>query len=77
MQITRQDPKFPVKQFPWTGRLSVVGSAELRGLDTTEQVFANRIGVTHNYFTAMEHGKVQIEAEILLRISENYGKSVE
>jgi predicted transcriptional regulator len=50
---------------------------ELRGFDTTQQVFADRIGVSQNYLSAMEHGKVQIGAEILLRISEQYEKSVE
>lgn len=50
---------------------------ELRGFDTTQQVFAQGIGVSQNYLSAMEHGKVQIGAEILLTISEQYGKSLE
>jgi transcriptional regulator with XRE-family HTH domain len=50
---------------------------ELRGFDATQQVFAAGIGVSQNYLSAMEHGKVQIGAEILLTISRRYGKSLE
>jgi len=50
---------------------------ELRGFEMTQQVFADRIGVSQNYLSAMEHGKVQIGAEILLRISVEFGKSIE
>jgi transcriptional regulator with XRE-family HTH domain len=50
---------------------------ELRGFDMTQQVFANHIGVSQNYLSAMEHGKVEIGAEILLRISVQSGKSLE
>jgi len=31
--------------------------------------FAERIGISQNYLSTMEHGKVEIGAEILLRIS--------
>jgi transcriptional regulator with XRE-family HTH domain len=50
---------------------------ELRGFDMTQQVFAHRIQVSQNYLSAMEHGKVEIGAEILLRISVESGKSLE
>lgn len=50
---------------------------ELRGFEMTQQLFADGIGVSQNYLSAMEHGKVQIGAEILLRISTEYGKSLE
>jgi transcriptional regulator with XRE-family HTH domain len=50
---------------------------ELRGFDMTQQVFANHIEVSQNYLSAMEHGKVEIGAEILLRISVQSGKSLE
>ncbi len=43
----------------------------------TQQVFARRIQVSQNYLSAMEHGKVEIGAEILLRISVESGKSLE
>jgi transcriptional regulator with XRE-family HTH domain len=50
---------------------------ELRGFDMTQEEFARRIGVSQNYLSTMEHGKVQIGAEILLRISQEFGKSIE
>jgi transcriptional regulator with XRE-family HTH domain len=43
----------------------------------TQEDFARRIGVSQNYLSTMEHGNVQIGAEILLRIGEEFGKSVE
>ena len=36
-----------------------------------------RTGINQNHVSVTEHRKLQIGAEILLRISENYGKSVE
>jgi transcriptional regulator with XRE-family HTH domain len=50
---------------------------ELRGFDMTQKEFAWRIGVSQNYLSTMEHGKVQIGAEILLGISQEFGKSIE
>jgi DNA-binding XRE family transcriptional regulator len=50
---------------------------ELRGFDLTQAEFAQRIGVSQNYLSTMEHGKVQIGAEILLRISQEFEKSIE
>jgi transcriptional regulator with XRE-family HTH domain len=50
---------------------------ELRGFDLTQVEFANRIGISQNYLSAMERGKVQVGAEILLRIGREFGKSVE
>ena len=50
---------------------------ELRGFDLTQEEFARRIGVSQNYLSTMEHGKVQIGAEILLRVSQEFGKSIE
>jgi transcriptional regulator with XRE-family HTH domain len=50
---------------------------ELRGFDMTQEEFAWRIGVSQNYLSTMEHGKVQIGAEILLNISQEFGKSIE
>ena len=50
---------------------------ELRGFDMTQEEFARRIGVSQNYLSTMEHGKVQIGAEILLRISQEFRKSIE
>ncbi len=43
----------------------------------TQVEFASRIGISQNYLSAMERGKVQIGAEILLRISQEFEKSIE
>ena len=50
---------------------------ELRGFDMTQHEFARRVGVSQNYLSTMEHGKVEIGAEILLRIGREFGKSIE
>jgi len=43
----------------------------------TQEEFARRVEVSQNYLSTMEHGKVEIGAEILLRISREFGKSLE
>jgi DNA-binding XRE family transcriptional regulator len=50
---------------------------EMRGFDMTQEEFAERIGISQNYLSTMERGKVEIGAEILLRISQEFAKSVE
>lgn len=50
---------------------------ELRGLDTSQVDFAMAIGISQNYLSVMENGKVEIGAAILLRLGRQYGKSVE
>jgi len=50
---------------------------ETRGLDMTRQEFAERIGTSPNYLSTMERGKLEIGAEILLRIGREFAKSVE
>ena len=50
---------------------------EIRGFDMTQEEFAERIGISQNYLSTMERGKVEIGAEILLRISREFVKSVE
>jgi transcriptional regulator with XRE-family HTH domain len=50
---------------------------ELRGFDLTQQEFARRIGVSQNHLSTMERGKVEIGAEILLRIGLVFDKSLE
>ncbi len=49
----------------------------LRGFDMTQGEFAGRIGGSQNYLSTMEHGKVEIGAVILLRISREFGKPLE
>ena len=50
---------------------------EMRGFDMTQEEFAERIGISQNYLSTFERGKVAIGAEILLRISQEFAKSVE
>ena len=50
---------------------------ELRGFDVTQQEFARRIGVSQNHLSMMERGKVEIGAEILLRIGLEFSKNLE
>ena len=50
---------------------------ELRGFDVTQQEFAHRIDVSQNHLSTMERGKVEIGAEILLRIGLEFDKSLE
>lgn len=50
---------------------------ELRGFDITQREFSGRIGVSQGYLSAIERGEKQIGAEIVLRISREFGKSLE
>lgn len=50
---------------------------ELRGFDTTQEELAARLGVSQGYLSSMERGEKEIGAEILLRITREFGKSME
>jgi transcriptional regulator with XRE-family HTH domain len=50
---------------------------ELRGFQMTQKEFAKRIGVSQGHFSYIERGEKEIGAEILLRISREFGKSIE
>jgi transcriptional regulator with XRE-family HTH domain len=50
---------------------------ELRGLYMTQKELAKRIGVSQGHLSYMERGEKEIGAEILLRISREFGKSLE
>ena len=50
---------------------------ELRGFDMTQEEFAQRIGISQNYLSTIERGNVQIGSEILLKMSCEFGKSME
>jgi transcriptional regulator with XRE-family HTH domain len=50
---------------------------ELRGLYMTQEELARRVGVSQGHLSHMEHGEKEIGAEILLRISREFGKSLE
>jgi len=50
---------------------------ELRGLYMTQKELARRIGVSQGHLSYMERGEKEVGAEILLRISREFGKSLE
>jgi transcriptional regulator with XRE-family HTH domain len=50
---------------------------ELRGFDTTQAEFSRRIGVSQSYLSAVERGRNEIGAEVLLAISREFGRSIE
>ena len=50
---------------------------ELRGFDINQEDFARRIGVSQGYLSSMERGEKEIGAQILLRISREFGKPLE
>jgi transcriptional regulator with XRE-family HTH domain len=50
---------------------------ELRGFQMTQKEFAERIDVSQGHFSYIERGEKEIGAEILLRISREFGKSIE
>jgi transcriptional regulator with XRE-family HTH domain len=50
---------------------------QLRGFDMTQEELAARIGVSQGHLSYMERGEKEIGAEILLRISRQFGKSLE
>jgi len=50
---------------------------ELRGFDMTQEELALRVGISQNYLSTMERGNVQIGSEILLKMSREFGKSME
>jgi len=49
----------------------------LRGFDLTQADFAGRIGVSQSYLSAVEHGRNEVGAEVLLAISREFDKSLE
>jgi transcriptional regulator with XRE-family HTH domain len=50
---------------------------ELRGFDTTQDEFAQRIGISQSYLSTVEHGQVEAGAEVLLAISREFEKTLE
>ena len=50
---------------------------ELRGFDMTQQEFADRIGISQAYLSNVERGRVEVGAEILLRIAREFGRTME
>ncbi len=50
---------------------------ELRGFDTTQADFARQLGISQGQLSRYEKGKSEIGAEVLLRISQRFGKTIE
>lgn len=50
---------------------------ELRGFDRTQADFADRIGVSQGYLSALENGEKEPGAAVLLAIRKEFGKSVD
>ena len=50
---------------------------ELRGFDITQEEFAQRIGISQGHLSSVERGEKEMGAEILLRISHEFEKSIE
>src|SRR5713101_2793242 len=50
---------------------------ELRGFDANQAEFAKSIGISQGQLSRYEKGKSEISAEVLLRISQRFGKSIE
>jgi len=67
--------KFPHPSIDWKD----VGRRlrELRGYDMTQAQFARRIGVTQGFLSYVERGEKEISPEVLVRISREFGKSVD
>ena len=47
------------------------------GLDIAQADFASRVGVSQSYLFAVEHGRNEVGAEVLLAVSRDFGKSLE
>jgi len=73
----KSSKKSPAKKGPVHWQAVGRRIRELRGFYATQEEFARRIGVSQNYLSAMEHGRFEIGAEILLSISREFGKSIE
>ncbi len=49
----------------------------LRGFDMNQAELARQIGITQGQLSRYEKGRSEIGAEVLLRISQSFGKSIE
>ena len=50
---------------------------ELRGYDVRQADFARQLGISQGQLSRYEKGKSEIGAEVLLRISQHSGKSMD
>ncbi len=49
----------------------------LRGFDLNQDAFARKLGISQGQLSRYEKGKSEISAEVLLRLSRRFGKSME
>ena len=49
---------------------------ELRGFDTKQADFARQLGISQGQLSRYEKGKSEIGAEVLLRISQRFNRSI-
>ncbi len=49
----------------------------LHGFDMTQADFANWIGVSQSYLSAIQHGRNEVGVEVLLAIGREFDKSLE
>ncbi len=66
-------PKKPAIDWKAVGRRL----RELRGFDMNQAQFARQIGISQGQLSRYEKGKSDISAEVLLRISQSFGRSIE
>jgi transcriptional regulator with XRE-family HTH domain len=50
---------------------------ELRGFEMTQAEFARSLGISQGQLSRYEKGRSEIGAEVLLRMSQRFGKSIE
>ena len=50
---------------------------QLRGFEMTQAEFAHRVGVSQSFLSAVEQGRNEAGAQVLLAISREFGKSIE
>jgi len=75
MRIRKTMPTPPHNKIDW----KAVGRRvrALRGFDLKQGDFARQLGISQGQLSRYEQGKSEIGAEVLLRISQQFGKSIE
>jgi transcriptional regulator with XRE-family HTH domain len=73
--MSRKKPRPKAHEIDW---LSVGRRIrELRGFEMTQAEFAERIGVSQGYLSMIEHGLGEVGPQVLLALSQEFGKSIE
>lgn len=50
---------------------------QLRGFDMSQKEFSSLIGVSQGHLSRIERGEKEVGAEVLLKIRQQFGKSIE